>query len=342
MFYLCEKNINRERILLFSVFSKLLLNPLMTTSLNFPSSPSSDESMCQRCPMCGEKDCLPPIPMSSEEYADSGLKSPLLSPLAEDKEFSGLQRSEEMTGQSQIRSPMGSVGLKDNSNAGSPVTSIGNLSLRSELRAASLRFKRNLGLKDTTNLPVQKKLKLTAGKMTLQSEADLKLEQNPFVETRNLIGRVSGKLQNGARSSKSPQTFEWLITGPYAQLVHTTLQLNQFAKPFTTSGGQLTLENRTERGQKPGWMLTAKTRDPSGGMVTKVNEMLLWMNFEEELISHISSGGSTGILLLWKSKVPLLPSSVPISGSQVICPLLDFTTTTQKWVKPAWMLFCDE
>lgn len=334
----------------------------MTTSLNSQRTPSpsgseSTSTASEVCPSCQTKDCLAGFERSGIPLQRQTLDrnhSIYLKNRRVAKESFGLQQSPEINGGPQsesMTSPLGSPGLKDSLKEVSPDTSIGNLSLRQELSQASRRLRRSLGLpKATSNSHVQKKLKLTAGKMTLHLDSDLRLENdgnyslelNPFEETRKSIGKLSTKMQSKAISSQSRQTFEWLITGPYAQLVHTILLLNQFEKKFTTSGGQLTLESRTGLGTKQVWMLSARIRDPSGGMVTKVNEMLLWMNFEEELISHISSDGSTGILLLWKTKVQHLPSTATSSGSPVICPLTNYTSTIQKWTRPPWMLFDEE
>lgn len=374
MFYLCEKNINRLRrkVSPFS-FSKFPLQlPPMTTSLSSQPTPSpsgteSESPSLELCPVCQEANCLrqtspsptqldlsgPHVPMRrsfdqlQQKTIAKQLKNRRLA-----REFSGLEPSPDMLGQSQMTSPTPSNGSKASLKEVSPDMSIGKSSLQSGLRRASQGLRRSLGLPArTSSSHVQKKLKLTAGKMTLQSEADSSSEQNPFVLTKKQIGKLSGKnnliiegsTQLKASSSVSPQLFEWRIIGPYAQLVHTILLLTQFEiKKFTTSGGQLTLGSHTGHGLKQEWMLIAKIRGPSGGMVTKVNEMLLWMNFEEELISHISSAGLTGIQLLWKSKDLQSPSISIECGLPVICPLKNFTTTTQKWMKPSWMLFEDE
>lgn len=377
MFYLCENNINRlrQKVSPFS-FSKLLLQlpPSMTTSPKSQLTHSSDateeslESLLL-CPVCREENCTRMTSKESPSRIEYDLSGPHI-PMRQQfdilqermiakqrkqrrvaREFSGLQPSPEMIGQSQQPSPLASSGSKGSLKGASPGSSIGSSSLQSGLRRASQGLRRSLGIsKGTSSSHVQKKLKVTAGKMTLQSDTDLNLEQNPFVLTKKQIGSLSGKqdlITEGTTQLKgtslvSPQLFEWRIIGPYAQLVHTILLLTQFeTRRFTTSGGQLTLGSHTGHGVKQEWMLIARIRGPSGGMVIKVNEMLLWMNFEEELISHISSVGSTGIQLLWKSKDLLSPSTSIECGLPVICPLKNFTTTIQKWTKPSWMLFDD-
>jgi len=84
-----------------------------------------------------------------------------------------------------------------------------------------------------------------------------------------------------------------------AQIMLSVLRWNGNA---TFTGVEPLLENLDEPGLKPAWRLTLKTRKPSGGTVTKVNQMLLSTSFEELFQFRTSYGGSTGILYEWSVK----------------------------------------
>jgi len=76
----------------------------------------------------------------------------------------------------------------------------------------------------------------------------------------------------------------------------------QWSGPVTFSGEEPLLENLDEPGMKPAWRLTLKTRKPSGGTVTKVNNMLLSTSFEDLFQFHTYFDGSIGILYEWSAK----------------------------------------
>lgn len=67
-------------------------------------------------------------------------------------------------------------------------------------------------------------------------------------------------------------------------------------------GDVLALENLAGPGQRPGWMLTLKTRDQNSGTDIVVRNTLLSMNFEEVSTWPIYLGGWTDTRSLWRSK----------------------------------------
>lgn len=82
------------------------------------------------------------------------------------------------------------------------------------------------------------------------------------------------------------------------------------------SGVKLELESLDEHGVRLGWVLILKIQELNSGTVTEVNNMLLWMSFEEVSTSDTSLDGLTGTLSLWRSRDPPPYSARPPSGSR--------------------------
>jgi len=101
---------------------------------------------------------------------------------------------------------------------------------------------------------------------------------------------------------RSLETFWCVVTatsGELLQIIYSQLLSNG---QYMSSGDVPEVENLTEPGAKPVWMLTQKILGQNFGTATIVRNMLLLTNFEVELISATCSGGLTNIQLSLKSK----------------------------------------
>lgn len=160
--------------------------------------------------------------------------------------------------------------------------------------------------------------KSTCGKKKVPCpERDLKLEVNPFEEMSQETGKPYGIVPKEGTWSPSPQTLEYVVTGLSVRSAKTTMfqLLSNVIALFT--GAKLELENLAELGKKPEIWLTLKIRGPNSGVDTVVKQVLLSMNFEETLTSHICSDGLTGIQSAWRSKEARFHSALRNFGSRL-------------------------
>ena len=125
---------------------------------------------------------------------------------------------------------------------------------------------------------------------------------------------------------KSLPMYAWYLIGPYAPLKRTMTSLWPWLESLPYFGVEQVLESRIEQHLKLVHMLTIRIQDPSSGVVTNLNQIVLSMNFVELSTSLISLDGSTDIHYMWKQKghqlrtvLPTtgsLPTSIPLDGTQ--------------------------
>lgn len=85
--------------------------------------------------------------------------------------------------------------------------------------------------------------------------------------------------------------------------------------PF--SGDPPVLARVEELGKKPVWKLTQKTRDPSGGVVTEVNDIVSLTSFVEPLMLLTCSDGWIDIRVSWSAKVEACLCRSNTTGSRL-------------------------
>lgn len=124
--------------------------------------------------------------------------------------------------------------------------------------------------------------------------------------------------KSGDLDAIPPPRYEFVVIGPFEQLVLIIHEQDQWRENVLYSGAKLDLESPGVLGKKPEWKLTAKIPERSFGTVTKWRRMLSSMSFEEELTLPISCAGSTVIQSEWRSKAPVVPWLQGSSGSPPI------------------------
>lgn len=154
------------------------------------------------------------------------------------------------------------------------------------------------------NFPDQRKQMNMSGKKKQEfKEANLNLDENPFVETKPKIGMKYGSLQLRTIYPASQAMYELSIIAPSVVLLLIMENLLVWKEKSGSSGEKLVLENHAVLGPKQDWKLTLKIPEQSSGMATQAMKMLSSMSFEEELMFPTSSDGWIVIPSLWKSKV---------------------------------------
>jgi len=202
--------------------------------------------------------------------------------------------------------------------------STGNFAWRSARRSLYQELLDSLEKEFTLNSPDPRPLSPTATRKSLDFPSLSPLEPNPFDETVPQTGSQYGPPPSPVISCRSQLTYEWCLIVPSHGYGPIMRQRRLLIGQLAFFGVVQVLANLTVLGMKQEKVLMLKIPDPSSGVVTKISNMLSSMNFEEVLMSHICSDGSTGTLALWKSKdLPdpsmrqefgLLATSIPVVG----------------------------
>lgn len=133
-------------------------------------------------------------------------------------------------------------------------------------------------------------------------------------------GMTSGKKRKVGTSKEYPVIFDFDITVPYDQSHQTMLDLLGLIDSVPSSGVKLELESRIKHSLKREMERTLRVLQLSSGMATKVKNMLLSMNFEEQSVSSTFYDGQINILAWWKSKDQLRHCELQRFGSPAISP----------------------
>jgi len=211
-------------------------------------------------------------------------------------------------------------GLKGNKKLGArPVFDIGRSVSPCERKAACDKLKKSLETPAMRSSRVVKLQATTSGRKTPELKApSSSLAFDPLLETADLTGNPFGPPPSPEIWTPSPPRYEFVVIGPFEQLVLIIHEQDQWRENALYSGAKLDLESPGVLGKKPEWKLTAKIPERSFGTVTKWRRMLSSMSFEEELTLPISCAGSTVIQSEWRSKAPVVPWLQGSSGSPPI------------------------
>lgn len=156
-----------------------------------------------------------------------------------------------------------------------------------------------------------------SGKKILPSKGlDSNLVRSQLRETVKGIGNRFGRRPKVETSLQFPPTLELSLTVPSVQLPLTTANLLEWLGRYMYFGEVLVLASRVGPGMKLEKKLIVRIHEPSSGMVIKIKQMLLSMNFEEELMSHTCYVGLTDIRSGWKLRDPRDRWLQAKSGSQ--------------------------
>lgn len=144
------------------------------------------------------------------------------------------------------------------------------------------------------------------------STSGRKTPESPTANLKSVLSRSNAiRKQTGNQSKLQPkkvvfkpfhQTSMFVVITSSEESARIMQSVLLWNGPVTFSGEEPVLENLDEPGMKPAWRLTLKTRKPSGGTVTKVNNMLLSTSFEDLFQFHTYYDGLIGILYEWSAK----------------------------------------
>lgn len=237
-----------------------------------------------------------------------------------DKEFSGyspshsimvppntpMEENRSSIGLKHLSYPVMSDGQKDSSSEESQDTSTSSLSSHSQTSSLSMESNPFLVPESMQNSQDRKQQKSMFTKRQRTQAIDSSLEPD-LSFSEKLTGMKSGDWQPTEDFWKSQQVYEFVVIAPFAKLSQICNQYFRVKNLYSCTGESLELESPLELGTRQAWMLTLRILTPSSGMVTAVKNMLLLMNLEEILAFPISYDGLTSILVLMKSKAPMLP-----------------------------------
>lgn len=185
---------------------------------------------------------------------------------------------------------------------------IGRLSFTQSGRAGCLELNESLeSPTPTSNRADLRRRWTTSGRRTPVTATPSSLETNPFVETRKRTGIKSGCRPLTERFMKSLPTYEFVVILPSEESTRTIACQLRWSGVYQFSGAKLVRVKVEELGKKPVWELIVKTQIPSGGTDTEIRSMLLSMNFEEESIYLMFSGGSIGTRSVWRPREQVNP-----------------------------------
>lgn len=218
-----------------------------------------------------------------------------------------MEQSRSLIGLKHLSYPAISDGQRDSSSEEMSQDSYtSSLSSHSQTSSHSTESNPFLVPESTQNSPDLKQRKSTFTKRQRTQAIDSSLEPN-LSFSEKLTGMKSGDWQPSEDFWKSQQVYEFVVIAPFAKLSQICNQYFRVKNLYSCTGESLELESPLELGTKQAWMLTLRILTPSSGMVTAVKNMLLLMNLEEILAFPISYDGLTSILVLMKSKAPMLP-----------------------------------
>lgn len=157
----------------------------------------------------------------------------------------------------------------------------------------------------TWNPPARRLLWPTAGKSLPGSKApSLNLAMFPLTDLIPPTGKKSGIMRFLELYSKSQQTFVLDVILPSEEYPLTSVFQSLFPDVRLSIMDLLEQESPDVLGTRPGWTPTLRIREQSSGVVIKVSDVLLLMNFVVEWMQLTSFDGSTVIQLLWSLKAP--------------------------------------
>lgn len=182
-------------------------------------------------------------------------------------------------------------------------TSTGRYSRIPIANQPSLRLEDYLEVVPTSNPQDRQQQDSTYGKKTPESRvrsSNMAGLQPAVMKKRT--GMLSGNPPRPDKSMLFLKEYSFLIMGLSDESRQTFVLWLEWKENVLSSLVQLVQESHTERGKKPVWTVTLKIRGQSSGTVTAVKHQLLWMNFEEVLMSRTSYAGSTSIHAEWRLK----------------------------------------
>lgn len=128
------------------------------------------------------------------------------------------------------------------------------------------------------------------------------LAASPFAEIQNWTGNQFGPTLNQAILNRFLRQYVFRVIAP-SELLHQIMEeLSRWIELAMCTGAELALVNPDLPGNLPDQMLIVRIPDPSFGTVTKVNQTLSSMNFEEVSTLPICCVGSIDIHAVWKLK----------------------------------------
>lgn len=137
-------------------------------------------------------------------------------------------------------------------------------------------------------------------------------QESPTANSKSVLSRSNAIVKRTGKQSKLQpkkvvfkpfhQTSMFVVITSSEESARIMQSVLLWNGPATFIGEEPVLENLDEPGMKPAWRLTLKTRKPSGGTVTKVNNMLLSTSFEDLFQFHTYYDGLIGILYEWSAK----------------------------------------
>lgn len=126
---------------------------------------------------------------------------------------------------------------------------------------------------------------------------------NHSKEILKQIGLLSRKMLSKEELTTCPQMSLFAITIPSKELLQIILFQLQWSALAMSIGAGLELERVEKPGMKAVWILILKIQELNGGAATDLKKLLLLMNFEGPLTSHICFDGWTVTQYQWKLKV---------------------------------------
>ena len=198
-------------------------------------------------------------------------------------------------------------------------SSIGNSSWYSRKRKHSAGFPL-LSQVDTGNSAGQMLQTNMSGKKPPVSKGpSLSSVRGPLNATVSPTGTLFEAALKLANSMTYQQTYMYVAIINSLELQPTMLYLEELNACVTSFGGLLELANLAEPGMKRATWHMLKIRVPNGGVGTRVNRMLLLMNFVDLSISHTCSDGWIVTQCLSKQKGLVVPFLLKEYGSLQMC-----------------------
>jgi len=153
----------------------------------------------------------------------------------------------------------------------------------------------------------------------LSRELDSNWDQDLSTGTTRRIGTEYGTPRSTVDLTRSPRTFESVLTRNYEGLPTTTLPRNLLSELLNVTGDRLVPESHEEPGMRPGGMHTPRYRHPNFGMDTTGMTTSLSMNLPGRSRLNTYYDGSTGTPSMSRRRVQpqflghLASGSPPIS-----------------------------
>lgn len=155
-----------------------------------------------------------------------------------------------------------------------------------------------------------------SGKKKLVSpELSLSMDDSLSEEMKALIGNKLEVLRKMASLMIFPPTYLFVATANSNELLWTICQQFQWSGLHAFFGDPQRQVKAGERGLKPGWMLTLRILDLSGGAAIEVMKTLCLMNFVERSTCPTYCAGQIAIRSIWSLREPACQVKLKRSGS---------------------------